>query len=386
MVLAIVWILVAGLAPLVSQTVQRDRADETRRELELLKEAIVGTDAAAGILREEADFGFVGDLGRLPDSLPELLRGGSLPAYQVDDERRLGVGWRGPYVSASALPDPTDPTRDRFGRALRYAVKDTTIAGRASAGFLRSAGPDGLQDTPDDLVAPLLEGEVRARLHGFVVNRVGRGLIGAPARVVFRRDGVIADTVVLTDGLAQYVVGGVAVGPAFVQASVGPAGQRIAMEHGSEAISGRQSNTVELTLNNASPEPVTLTRLVVFLPAALSDRCYRSASLGGVRLFPAGTNVRCSGDTLTFNQAVTLESGMRFSPSVARASFPMRGPVSFAPHLVSAGGPLGEGIARLVLGDWRGNNGVGAPISMLGVQLTAVFSDGLSVSFTTPGG
>ena len=67
---------------------------------------------------------------------------GSLPAYTIDTTRGIGMGWRGPYVNIGASPNDYLP--DAFGRAYTGA----------SSGQVRSAGPDGVVNTADDIVYP----------------------------------------------------------------------------------------------------------------------------------------------------------------------------------------------------------------------------------------
>jgi len=112
-------------------TLERGRAQTTASKLDQLSKVIVG-DPDYIVAGQRADFGFVGDEGRLPNSLKELMV--PLP----DDSL-----WRGPYLR-STFNQSTDGYRiDGWG--------DTIIYGREAYGsndslFVRSYGGRGVAD------------------------------------------------------------------------------------------------------------------------------------------------------------------------------------------------------------------------------------------------
>jgi prepilin-type N-terminal cleavage/methylation domain-containing protein len=134
-VLAVIGILTATVTPAVVQRVVDARAAATLSEVQTLHEAIVGD-------HRQSRFGFVGDIGRMPNNFQELVQRGSLPSYTTNTTRGIGMGWRGPYINAGA--SPTDYAFDGFGRPYTGA----------SSGQVRSAGADGVANTPDDIVYP----------------------------------------------------------------------------------------------------------------------------------------------------------------------------------------------------------------------------------------
>jgi prepilin-type N-terminal cleavage/methylation domain-containing protein len=134
-VVAVIGILVAAIAPSMMQRVVDARVDETRDEARILHEAMVGK---AG----ENQFGFVGDIGRLPSSFQELAQAGGLPAYTTSTFRSVGMGWRGPYVNMGVTAN--DYLTDAFGRPYSGAT----------SGQVRSAGADGVPGNADDIVYP----------------------------------------------------------------------------------------------------------------------------------------------------------------------------------------------------------------------------------------
>jgi prepilin-type N-terminal cleavage/methylation domain-containing protein len=133
-VLTVIGILAAAVAPSVMQRMVEERVQGTRDEAEAIVDAMVGDSSANR-------FGFVGDIGRLPTSLNELVTIGSLPAYTTSTFRSVGMGWRGPYINEGA--SSSDFLTDAFGRA--YTL---------TAGQIRSRGVDGILNNADDIVYP----------------------------------------------------------------------------------------------------------------------------------------------------------------------------------------------------------------------------------------
>jgi prepilin-type N-terminal cleavage/methylation domain-containing protein len=135
-VLSVLAILAAAAAPSLVQRIADTRVEATRDEARVLHEAMVPPVSSG------TQFGFVGDIGRLPNSYQELVQRGSLPSYTTSTVRSVGMGWRGPYVNTGT--SATDYLTDAFGRAYTGA----------STGQVRSAGPDGVASNADDIVYP----------------------------------------------------------------------------------------------------------------------------------------------------------------------------------------------------------------------------------------
>ena len=148
-VITVLGILAGAVSPALVQQILDARVSATRAEAEVLYEGMVGQPARSA-------FGFVGDIGRLPATFQELVQQGSLPAYTTATMRGIGIGWRGPYVNSGT--SATDYLTDAFGRPYTGA----------SAGQVRSAGPDGVPNNGDDIVyppaAPVIAGSVTITL------------------------------------------------------------------------------------------------------------------------------------------------------------------------------------------------------------------------------
>ncbi len=117
------------------------------RETQRLRVQFVDSDRQAdlarqyGVLRNGTRFGFVGDIGRLPNTLAELAAQSGLPSYSTTNIRSIGMGWRGPYINSGT--SATDYQRDAFGRLFVL-----------NSGQVRSYGPDGIANNTDDIVYP----------------------------------------------------------------------------------------------------------------------------------------------------------------------------------------------------------------------------------------
>jgi prepilin-type N-terminal cleavage/methylation domain-containing protein len=135
-IVAVIGILAAAVTPAVVQQMLDTRIASTRQEVRVLHEAMIGPSTGG------TQFGFVGDNGRLPNSFLELTRPGGLPSFRTDTVRGIGMGWRGPYVNTGESAD--DYLTDAFGRPYLGAA----------SGQVRSAGPDGVANTADDIVFP----------------------------------------------------------------------------------------------------------------------------------------------------------------------------------------------------------------------------------------
>jgi len=88
-VLMILSIVLTAAVKTWDVTLERGRAQTTASKLTQLVNVIVG-DPDYIVAGQRADFGFVGDMGRVPDSLSELVKA---PAGSTT--------WRGPYIHST---------------------------------------------------------------------------------------------------------------------------------------------------------------------------------------------------------------------------------------------------------------------------------------------
>jgi general secretion pathway protein G len=193
-VIAVIGILAAAVAPSVIQQVMDSRVNGTRSEAQAVFTAIGGDPA-------QNQFGFAGDIGRVPATLGELAARGSLPLYTTATVRNIGMGWRGPYINAGG--SATDFLTDGFGRA--YTL---------STGQVRSAGTDGVANNGDDIVyppsAPDITGDVTVTVKNLVGTRTFVDPAGYRVDLYYPSNGAQAS---LTDSTPPFSFANVPQGP-----------------------------------------------------------------------------------------------------------------------------------------------------------------------------
>lgn len=177
-VLSVIAILVAAATPMIVQRVAEARIATTREEARALHEAMVGRPDQPG------NFGFVGDLGMFPATFDQLVRPGGLPTYTTRTMRGIGMGWRGPYINRGSSAD--DVLFDAWGRPYTGAWM----------GQVRSAGPDGLAGTMDDIVhapsSPLITGDMLVTVKTILLGKPVVDPAGYAVDVYYSAGGVEA--------------------------------------------------------------------------------------------------------------------------------------------------------------------------------------------------
>jgi len=106
-------------------TLQRGRFESTQRKLSQLASVITG-DASRTADGQRIDFGFVGDMGRLPQMLDELVTD---PTGLSPEESN----WRGPYVRATFNESPDGYRIDGWGDTI--SLNDDSLFVRSYGGY-----------------------------------------------------------------------------------------------------------------------------------------------------------------------------------------------------------------------------------------------------------
>jgi prepilin-type N-terminal cleavage/methylation domain-containing protein len=128
-VLMILSIILTAAVKTWDVTLERGRSETTSRKLNQLATVIVG-DRDYIVAGRRVDFGFVGDVGRLPNSLQEL----TVTPPISPPESSL---WRGPYLRATFNESPDGFRIDGWGDTILYSKESL---------FVRSNGGRGLAD------------------------------------------------------------------------------------------------------------------------------------------------------------------------------------------------------------------------------------------------
>jgi hypothetical protein len=151
LLLAAFAIVTAAVAPAVLRTLSEANARNVMQEMEALHVSVLGdTDGDT--------FGYVGDIGRFPYFLDELIEQLDQPLQERSLLSGVAYGWNGPYVSTGR--DADDFRLDPWGNEYELGI--------VGAGQIRSAGPNGLFDDADDIVYPAYP----VNLYGTVVVTV----------------------------------------------------------------------------------------------------------------------------------------------------------------------------------------------------------------------
>ncbi|HHT9124837.1 MAG TPA: prepilin-type N-terminal cleavage/methylation domain-containing protein [Candidatus Brocadiia bacterium] len=146
-VLAIMGILAGATTTMGFSLLNRAREKATFEEMQEIYKAIMGNPALG-------TFGFVGDMGRLPDNLTELADKTGQPDYDIksttnvppEDSNGIKWGWNGPYLNIGA--DLQSYNNDEWGHAYIY----DNVTGK-----ITSNGLDGVPGTFDDVIYPPYE-------------------------------------------------------------------------------------------------------------------------------------------------------------------------------------------------------------------------------------
>ena len=146
--IAIIGVLLAYMVPhLVSHSINLARITATRQQMEEIKKALVG-DPSLVVDGQLASPGYVNDVGAWPIPAPQdttgltwlWLQPPGVPSYNPYTQH----GWNGPYIRADSSLTYLD---DSWGNSYLYVLDST---GKKIG--LRSLGPDGFLNTPDDII------------------------------------------------------------------------------------------------------------------------------------------------------------------------------------------------------------------------------------------
>lgn len=145
-VMAVISILAGMMAPAVWRFWESEEIATTRERMKDIKKGLVG-DKSLIQNGMRTHYGFVGDNGELPFANISSASGGL--SYLVSKPVGGYPHWNGPYLSGFG----SEWNRDSWGMPFRYLLATDTY-GRYVSAELRSAGPDGLFGTGDDIVDP----------------------------------------------------------------------------------------------------------------------------------------------------------------------------------------------------------------------------------------
>lgn len=111
------------------------RRFSTREKMEKIYEAVMGNP-------NMGTFGYVGDMGKLPDSLNDLTTNPGSTSY-ISMTNKVFIGWNGPYINIGL--ETEDFKEDEWNNLYLYSTKNGN-------NLLTSVGPDKQVGTLDDIV------------------------------------------------------------------------------------------------------------------------------------------------------------------------------------------------------------------------------------------
>ena len=174
LVLFLISLMASATLFLTENVEDQAKYDETKRRMEIIRQAIVG-DPTRKLNCQTEISGFASDMGRLPNCVAELLTAGTasgaeyqspcdnslITSWTEDSATEIWFGWNGPYIQV--LPERDGRLRFRDGynnfdatqsvdainSGWNWGVYDSSSALNALV-RIRSAGINSLFDDTDD--------------------------------------------------------------------------------------------------------------------------------------------------------------------------------------------------------------------------------------------
>ncbi len=146
LVMVIIGVLASVTLSAIDRVRERGLFDETMAEMKALIKAITG-DPALISDGKRIDFGYVGDMGKLPDSLGSL----------VHPEGPL---WKGPYYKLSFTEAREAYKKDAWGRDYQYLPEDLTLRSFGNGAVTLTSK---IAESPDELFNNTVFGQVTDR-------------------------------------------------------------------------------------------------------------------------------------------------------------------------------------------------------------------------------
>ncbi len=371
-VVGIIAVLAGALTPLTLQMIGARRERAARDELKALKEAIIGK-ATSTEQGEEFTFGFVGDIGNVPDSLDRLKTIGSLSAYSFNTSKNMGAGWNGPYIMEKFGGDFKD---DPWGTDYSYSTASGTNAdlGVDYLATITSAGPDRTLSTSDDLSVQILEPEVRSDLVGYVRDTFGDDVRDVTVTINYASNGAITTATDTTDDEGRYEFSDIPVGDRVV--TINP-GKLIYKSETAETLTDDRDD-VQFKIENFFDSAISISSIkadYAVSPAAY----YEKVLINGVAVFTYASGDRPgNGTVVSFSAVNVAASTIDKKPFLARIQAGRVETPDITVERLVVGGSL-----TIELQDFVDSvsGGSAVTVDMTGIPFTITFSDGSIARF-----
>lgn len=353
MIAIIAVIMATGMK--ANQNVQlREKFENTLLEMQVIKKAIVGnSESKTDGIRN--DFGYVGEMGRLPDSLIELMSKGGQPAGFYYSTLHITSGWVGPYLQESFTNFTDGPLTDEFDMAYEWDLTELPNGGDTISARIISRGADkavGGTGIDQDITLELFKSEWRGNIVGKAFDSAGKKLKKATVKVYFQNGiGEIGTRTTSTNAKGIFSVFSLPFGPKSFSftpkggAEAPPRQLRIdlpsktlpdvnnigSMLLVSSSVTGGSNNIVNVQLTNDLGKDVTVNDWkAIFSPGAFYD----ILNIGGTTHWSSTTPKAGDGDLLSsianftpysFVNSTTITFQMRVFTDVGGGSVNMIG-------------------------------------------------------------
>ena len=172
-----------------NQNVQfREKFENTLLEMQQIKKAIVGnSELKSDGIRN--DFGYVGEMGRLPTALTELMSIGAQSAGLYSSTLHITSGWEGPYLQESFTNFTSGPLTDEFDRTYEWDLTEVPNSGDTISARIISRGADkatGGTGIDQDITLEIFKREWRGNITGKAFDSAGKKLKKATVKVYFQ--------------------------------------------------------------------------------------------------------------------------------------------------------------------------------------------------------
>lgn len=374
-ILAVASVMVGLTLPMMGRFMDARRQAGTEAQLINIKRGMVGS--AGEILPGETlitQFGYVGDMGRIPASLDDLLIQGSQASYAVNSITQVGAGWRGPYIN---VPNLDTLKTDAWGNAIVYNTTTFTdsVTGATVMAQLKSIGADQVEGTADDLILNIYRAEVMANIVGYVKESVtGEVIEGSTQKLTFASNGTATTSTSISDASGRYSFSDIFYGEQVVRVE-----PKILVKKGSAITTGTDKNNVEFILANFHKDSNTVSS-IRFDYTSDPQAYYKEVFINGVQVFSNFNPRGKSGDTISFSTLTVAGTGILSEANRVHVQAPeLQLPDFSIPDLI-LGGELKVQINDF---DDATSGNAGNNVDMTGVVITVTLSDG-SVTSVRP--
>lgn len=364
----------AGVAIIFSSQLMDIRRERiSLDELDDLKLSMTGNPKL--IINEgRADFGYIGHMGSLPSSLENLYKIGSQPTFLFNTTKKVGAGWKGPYIAPLLIENIDSLKKDDFGNDYVYSTTSYTRAdGEVVLAKITSGGADGTQGTSDDRSVEVLKRASFATVTGKVLRPAGGAVQNTSVVLNTPENGVLTEKVATTDVNGNYSFSNVPFGLRSIQIS-----PKLSYVDGTAEAISTANDDLEFKIINMGENAVTLNNLKAeFAGTMFYERIIWGSAVvwrydidgGGVRA--------ASGETKVWSTSKTINGTGK--PSEAKI-LRVEEPSTTAPTITLRG--TGDTKFLTLLNFTNTQTGTGSTVVVSNVTFTITLSDGSVMTFT----